>query len=227
MLSFLSFYYEVEADWVYVLGSCDQHHVRSESAGTVLRGRKSSKTLGGWDIFVFLSILELFLWLSRSAPFITLTLSPCALHTSPPLSWLEESRPCCWICKKVSDGSQCSLQPLCFSQAFRHSRRRWIIHKHVAIKIKLIFASYAMNQGTAVGAAEKKRDSVKNTADKFIRTHRKANPINLLPNCGLLLDRKRKGRERITAAVRTLSRKENYLCKTLWKWMFLPQSKIQ
>lgn len=91
METIISFFllYSWSRQRVYELGSCDQHHVRCESVGTVLRGRKSCKTLGGCDIFVFLSILELYLWLSRSAPSITLTLSPSALHTSlpHPLSW--------------------------------------------------------------------------------------------------------------------------------------------
>lgn len=123
-LSFLSFYYKVEAD----SGFMSWDHVTSIMWGMSLLELcwGAENPVKPWVDVIFLSSCLFWSSSSDSRALRPSSLSPShPLHSTPhppvPSADRKRAASCCWICKKVSDGSECTLQPLCFSKAFRHS----------------------------------------------------------------------------------------------------------
>ncbi len=165
-----------------------------------------------------------FLFLISLCPSSHSPISPTPLHTSPLLSSLlicsldlEVVGLCQWMCKRLQMAwmRSCSLfTPLSLPpQLERVNNSQASCHKD-----NVIFPPYAINRGLKLSTKEKKKDSVKNTADKFIRTYRKANSINVLPNrIVVVVWKERKRGKTQCSVVRRVSNREIYLSRTLWK----------
>lgn len=147
-----------------------------------------------WEIFLSVTVFPHLSFFFGALT--TLTLPP---PSSPPSSLLIRSLGCD---VDVGPVSSSLMEPLCLPLSPPPQLERVNNSQASYYKDKAYFFSFPLLLRNKPGTytqreGKKKKDSVKNAADKFIRTHRKANSINVLTkshSC-CCMERKRKIRE--------------------------------